>query len=106
MLPMAVNAMWCEGHLIGPGLIPAQVATWCGSPIEKTISVEYRQIATQIYHYPVHKKTKLKTQEFITEVIPVEEWTYNLGPNNLMRRLLFKQGTLTQINSLGYGYTP
>lgn len=105
-LPLVAQAMWCEGHLISPGLIPAQVAAWCGPPIDKTASVEYRQVVSQHYSYPIHKITKLNTQFMITEAIPVEEWTYNLGPNHLMRRLLFKQGTLTHIDSLGYGYTP
>jgi uncharacterized protein DUF2845 len=36
--------------------------------------------------------------------VAVEIWTYNLGPNKLMRRLRFEDGTLVEVETLGYGY--
>jgi hypothetical protein len=38
--------------------------------------------------------------------IPVEFWTYNLGPNKLMRRLKFEDGLLVDVETLGHGYNP
>jgi hypothetical protein len=34
----------------------------------------------------------------------VEYWTYNLGPNKLMRRLRLEDGVVTEIETLGHGY--
>ena len=31
-------------------------------------------------------------------------WVYNLGPNKLMRRVVFEAGFVTEIETLGYGY--
>lgn len=36
--------------------------------------------------------------------IPVEVWTYNLGPSKLMRRLTFEDGLLVEVETLGHGY--
>jgi hypothetical protein len=38
--------------------------------------------------------------------IPVEYWTYNLGPSKLMRRLKFEDGLLVDVETLGHGYHP
>ncbi len=38
--------------------------------------------------------------------IPVEVWTYNLGPRKLMRRLKFEDGLLVDVETLGHGYHP
>ncbi len=34
----------------------------------------------------------------------VEVWTYNFGPRKFMRELIFRRGTVKEINTLGYGY--
>ena len=36
--------------------------------------------------------------------IIVEIWTYNLGPNKLMRQIRFEDGIVVDIDTLGYGY--
>lgn len=36
--------------------------------------------------------------------IPVEIWIYNLGPNQLMRRIRFEDHVVTELDTLGYGY--
>jgi hypothetical protein len=36
--------------------------------------------------------------------IPVETWLYNLGSNQLMRRLRFEDGKVVEIETLGYGF--
>lgn len=38
-----------------------------------------------------------------TILINVEEWTYNEGPHRLMHLLVFHNGILNQIHSLGFG---
>jgi len=36
--------------------------------------------------------------------VPVEYWTYNFGPNKLMRRIRFVDGLVEEIETLDYGY--
>jgi uncharacterized protein YvpB len=38
--------------------------------------------------------------------VPVELWTYNFGPSQLMRRVRFESGRLVMVEILGYGYVP
>jgi hypothetical protein len=38
-----------------------------------------------------------------TILINVEEWTYNEGPNRLMHLLVFYNGVLSEIHTLGFG---
>ena len=34
----------------------------------------------------------------------IEEWTYNLGPHQLMRVVRLENGYVAEIKHLGYGY--
>ncbi len=38
------------------------------------------------------------------EDVLIEEWTYNLGPNQLMRLVRLENGVVAEIRQLGYGY--
>jgi hypothetical protein len=35
----------------------------------------------------------------------IEDWTYNFGPNKLMRLIRFENGVVRDIEQLGYGFT-
>jgi len=49
-------------------------------------------------------KEKLLDGQVRTISISINEWTYNLGPDRLMRILIFRNGTLTEIKTGRYGY--
>jgi len=49
-------------------------------------------------------KEKLPNGKERTELVTIEEWTYNLGPNRFMRILTFKNGRVTDIQTGSYGY--
>jgi hypothetical protein len=63
---------------------------------------------------PSSVQTRLQTRSYVTEfgrVFPgvvedvvVEEWTYNLGPRQLMRLVRLENGFVAEIKHLGYGY--
>ncbi len=36
--------------------------------------------------------------------VSIETWTYNFGPNQLMRRIRIEDGIVKSIETLGYGY--
>ena len=38
-----------------------------------------------------------------TILVNVEEWTYNEGPHRLIHLLVFNNGILTEVRSLGFG---
>lgn len=38
-----------------------------------------------------------------TVELHIEEWVYNLGPNQFMQRLVFEDGVLITVRDLGYG---
>ncbi len=40
---------------------------------------------------------------YVEEVL-IEEWTYNLGPYQLMRTVRLENGVVAEIRNLGYGY--
>jgi hypothetical protein len=73
------------------------VITLCGQPSDVTQTAIWR---TPVLWYmgrrPIYGEGLIE--------VPVEVWTYNTGPNNLMRELRFVGGALESVKSLGYGY--
>lgn len=55
---------------------------------------------------PSFKNVRTETEggyKGATIVINVEEWTYNEGPNKFVHMLVFRNGVLAEVRSLGYG---
>ena len=71
-----------------------KVAALCGQPT----SIERQEILRGYWLYrgsiPIHTSYE----------VSVELWTYNLGPNKLMRRLRFEDGLLVDVETLSHGY--
>ena len=88
----------CGTRVITEGATRSEVASKCGEPTdvvnERSI---FRRPVVWGYGRPMY------VGEDAIE-IPVEIWTYNLGPNKLMRRIRFEGGVVTLIETLGYGY--
>lgn len=42
-------------------------------------------------------------EERLVVEVRIEEWLYDLGPGRLLRRLVFEDGRLTRIETLGRG---
>ena len=40
----------------------------------------------------------------LIEEVVIEEWTYNLGPHQLVRVVRLENGFVADITHLGYGY--
>lgn len=63
---------------------------------------------------PASVQSRLQTRGYISEfgrVFPgiveevvIEEWTYNLGPHQLIKVVRLENGFVTEIKQLGYGY--
>lgn len=55
---------------------------------------------------PTYKVSRMETEagyRGATIVINVEEWTYNEGPDRLVHILTFRNGTLSSIQTAGFG---
>ena len=80
------QSMRCGSELIAKGTSQAKVAALCGQPAQV-----------------VRPAT---SDGVVPGVSDVEEeiWVYNFGPNKLMQRIRFRNGAVTDIGSVGYGY--
>lgn len=89
--------MRCGQRLVVDGTTRDQVATWCGEPTEVLQRTVLRPPIVWYYGRPVNVGGGQ------IEVL-VETWIYNLGPNKLMRRVIFEDGLVVEVETLGYGY--
>ena len=93
--PAAADSMRCGSRLVSDGDSIEKVLALCGEPTSKRRTWIIRQprfvVGSQEYPFPGE------------EDVPVDLWTYDLGPNKLMRRLRFIAGTLTSVETLGHG---
>jgi hypothetical protein len=92
--PAQADSMRCGTKLLTDGDPVDKVEALCGPPT----SVERREILRPYYFYrgsfPIHGSYE----------VSVEYWTYNFGPNKLMRRLRFEDGLLVDVDTLSHGY--
>ena len=88
----------CGTKLVTEGASRSEVAAKCGEPTDVVN-------ARSVFRRPViwgYGRPYYVGEDFIE--VPVEVWTYNLGPNKLMRQLRFEGGVVVDIDTLGYGY--
>jgi hypothetical protein len=96
-LPAHADGMRCGGRLIRDGDVRAEVRAFCGEPVD----VQTRTILRRpVYNF---QGRLVYSGDGLIE-IPVETWTYNFGPNKLMRRVRFVDGIVDEVETLGYGY--
>jgi len=88
------HAFHCGPRIIARGDPVEKLLQFCGDPTnvqrrygQRTASDRYGRL------YP----------GFIEDVL-IEDWTYNRGPYQLMRRVRLENGVVTDIRHLGYGY--
>ncbi len=93
----AVDAFRCGHRLVTDGDPAAKVLALCGEPTEVRRSAVLRRPVVWIRGRPYHLSDDLVE-------IPIEVWTYNLGPQKLMRELRFEDGVLVEVTTLGPGY--
>src|SRR5689334_2334244 len=93
-------AFRCGTKLVTKGDTRDQVAAKCGEPtdIVKMSSI-YRRPTVWANGRPYYLG-----DDFVE--VPVESWVYNLGPNKLMRKIIFEDGIVSDLQTLGYGYNP
>jgi hypothetical protein len=104
---MAIAAFWAQGagadsfrcgtRLVSDGDSMDKVAALCGEP---TNIQRHEVLQRQLRWY--RGRPYYSSLEPVP--VPVEYWTYNLGPSKLMRRLKFEDGLLVDVETLSHGY--
>jgi len=89
-------AFRCGTRVITQGDPADKVLNFCGSPI----SVQTRR-AERPY---IDELGRSYLYRGLVEEVVIEEWTYNLGPNQFMRLVRIENGRVVEVKSLGYGY--
>jgi hypothetical protein len=93
-------AFRCGTKLVAKGDTRSQVAAKCGEPTDVVkMSSIFRRPTVWANGRPYYLG-----EDFVE--VPVESWIYNLGPNKLMRKVIFEDGVVSEIETLGYGYNP
>jgi len=80
----------CGDRVISPGDTKADVLIRCGEPFYKTSHQE-------------ELRERIDGIGSRTVTVTVEEWTYNFGPQRFMRIITFRNGTVVDIRTGGYG---
>jgi Protein of unknown function (DUF2845) len=97
--PARADGFRCGTKLVVEGATRGEVVARCGEPTEVERRSILRRPVVWLRGRPYHLSDDLVE-------VPVETWTYNLGPNKLMRRLRLEDGVVVEIDTLGYGYHP
>ncbi|HEX5421790.1 MAG TPA: DUF2845 domain-containing protein [Gammaproteobacteria bacterium] len=88
------GALRCGSRLISPGDPAVKLLHYCGKPDSVSSSHYERRGFFRFGRY---------FPGFVEDVL-VENWTYNFGPDRLMRQIRVVDGIVKDIESLGYGY--
>ena len=89
-------ALRCGNKLVSVGDTKIELLQKCGEPIQVTHRKERYPIRIYDYH--------LDDYRLSYEIVYVEEWIYNFGPNRFMQSIIFRDGRISKIESLSYGY--
>jgi len=93
----ANDALRCGSKLVTQGDTRDAVRELCGAPTDVLFTSVLRRPS-----YVRHGRVIYFGENAVES--RVETWTYNFGPNRLMRKLRFVDGILEDVETLGYGY--
>lgn len=97
------HALRCGTGLVTEGQSKYDVLQRCGDPAYVDSHVEYRPgMSNPLEPRPLDSLEPNLPYATVREVT-VEEWVYNFGPTQLMSSLIFENGRLIKIRTLGYG---
>lgn len=97
------SALRCGARLVTEGQSKFEVLQLCGQPAFTDGHVEYRPgMSNPLGPRPLDRLEPSYPFATVREV-SVEEWVYNFGSTQLMSSLVFEDGRLVKIRTLGYG---
>ncbi len=86
------GSLYCDGRIISVGDTAGEVLEKCGQP---AYALQREQQMVSDYSY--------SGTTLVTTVV-IDDWTFNFGPDRFQYRLLLKNGRVSRIEDLGYGY--
>jgi len=95
--PALADDIRCGNLLVSNGDTADRVRARCGVPTETRL--ERKLVPAVIWR----DGRRIQLPGGDREVI-VEFWTYNFGPDRLMRQLKLEEGVVVEIKTLGYGH--
>lgn len=88
------HAFRCGTRIITRGDAAEKILRFCGEPTSVQTRLSQRAFVDRFGRvFPSH-----------VEDVVIEEWTFNLGPHQLMRVVRLENGYVTEIKHLGYGF--
>jgi hypothetical protein len=93
---LPAHAFRCGTRIIARGDHVTKLLEFCGEPAN--VQSRYAQ-RTLVGNYG----NRVYIPGYLEEVL-IEDWTYNLGPYQLMRSVRLENGFVKEIRNLGYGY--
>ena len=88
------HAFRCGTRIITQGDPAEKILRFCGEPTSVQTRVSQRAYITDYG----------RVIPGAVEEVLIEEWTFNLGPHQLMRVVRLENGLVADIKHLGYGY--
>src|SRR5262245_50559269 len=94
----AEDSLRCGSRLASTGDSKYRVLQLCGEPVTVSVIGSMPQPRTWFHDF------KWYYLDPPYSYVPIEVWTYNFGPNKLLRRLRFEGDELVDIRAEGYGF--
>ena len=89
------------GRLVSVGDRMLEVQSRCGDPDATSTRIEKRKVK-HVYSRWVGGVQESVIEEVEVDV-PLDEWTYDLGPQSFVRYVVFENGSVINVMTGGYG---
>ena len=95
----------CGSHIVTVGERRYDILNKCGTPshVESWEEVRIRRWDVAPWVLTPARRSEWPSL-YTNELVTIEEWEYNLGPNRFIRYLRFENGRLTKVTTGDYGY--
>jgi len=107
MVASPAYAFRCGNRIVAKDMHEFQVRHACGEPT----AMRHLGRAVRGVNVPFERRLLPGLTErtwpgygYYAQEVVITEYIYNFGPRKLMRRLLFENGVLVSIDTMGYGY--
>jgi hypothetical protein len=94
LVTVPAHAFRCGPRIITTGDHADEILRYCGEPVSVQRRYSERGFVDEYGR---------RFRGFIEEVV-IEEWTFNFGPQHLMRVVRLENGYVADVKTLGYGY--
>jgi hypothetical protein len=112
MFSMAVGLLLCSGtaradgfrcgrRLVSTGDHMLEVRKKCGDPDFVAQRIEKRKVRVKVIRWVVNHQEEVSEEQ--TVEVPVDEWTYDLGPERFIRFVTFENNRVVGVTTGGYG---